>query len=155
MMFKTTAFAHAICIAVTSLVSEQRPSVRARDPQAWRLVEFVGAPRWWIEPLEQDHATEGHLYFEVIVKNLSTHELTVGVSFRAYLADGTPYPGCSQIGGVGADANIRPGEKAALFCSGTIAPVSLKDLQITSRLEYARATDAAGMPTIRPSDVTL
>jgi hypothetical protein len=118
-------------------------------------VEFVGPARWWIEPVDQDQPIDGHLYFEVVVQNLSTRELTVGVSFRAYLADGTPYPGCFGPGGAGASTNVRPGEKAALFCTRTIAPLTLKSLQVTSRIEQAAPVEAIGAPAVHPSDVTL
>ena len=108
--------------------------------------ELVGEPQWWIVPNATGwgNTEEGHLYFAARVLNPTTETIGVGVSFNAYEADGTPFPGCHMpMGdGPGVTTTIAPGETAILRCSRTIVPNTLVGLQVTARLWPGEALHA-------------
>lgn len=100
------------------------------------LVRVAGEPRWWIDQFSGGNTDEGHLYFGVTIENLSESVVWVGVSFRAYRANGTPFPGCTAIGGEGPGVSdtISPHQRAVLRCSRTIVDTDTTGLQITAKL---------------------
>jgi hypothetical protein len=101
-------------------------------------VGVVGEPSWWIVPFASGYGNtdEGQLYFGALVENPTNATIYVGASFRAYEADGTPFPGCHMPSseGPGVSTTIAPGETALLTCSRTIVPRTLDGLQVTARL---------------------
>lgn len=101
-------------------------------------VQFTGEPSWWVVPRAPGYGNtdEGNLYFGVLVQNPTSSTVSVGVSFRAYAADGTPFPGCQASGGEGpgVTTTLAPFETALLSCSRTIVPRTLEGLQVTARL---------------------
>lgn len=114
-------------------------SVEVEGPQANTGVYLANEPQWWIVPFAEGYGNteEGFLYFGVLVKNATDTPIDVGVSFRAYEADGAQFPGCTMPitgEGPGVSVNIAPAESAWVTCQRTIAPLVLDGLQITARL---------------------
>lgn len=101
-------------------------------------VRLVSEPNWWIVPRAPGYGNteEGNLYFGALVENPTSSIMYVGVSFRAYEADGTPFPGCQAPGGEGPGitTTIAPYETAFMTCSRTIVPNTLDGLQVTAQL---------------------
>jgi hypothetical protein len=101
-------------------------------------VGFVSEPDWWIVPRAPGwgNTEEGNLYFGALVENPTDTTVHVGLSFRAYEADGTPFPGCHMPGGEGPGVaeTIAPGETALIRCNRTIVPNTLSGLQVTAHL---------------------
>lgn len=114
-----------------------RPSVRTVD-QRTSGVQMEEQPSWWVVPFAPGYGNtnEGHLYFGVHVENPTNATVNVGVSYRAYQADGTPFPGCTAPfgDGAGVSTTIAPGETAFLTCTRTVSPRTLSGLQVTARL---------------------
>jgi hypothetical protein len=106
--------------------------------QETRAVRMTEEPSWWVVPFAPGwgNTEEGHLYFGALVENATAAIVHVGVSFRAYEADGTPFPGCNApLGeGPGVTTTIAPGETALVTCARTIVPRTLDGLQVTARL---------------------
>ena len=107
---------------------------RSKTPQP--NVTMVGTPRWWIVPRQEGNTSEGRLYFGAVLQNNLDVAVKVGLSFQAYIADGTRYSGCYSPGGggPGVTEEIAPHEKALLVCNRSIVPRDMKDLQVTIRL---------------------
>lgn len=114
------------------------PVTATADESRAAVVGLVGEPRWWIVPFAPGYGNieDGDLYFGTLVKNPTSATVAVGVSFRAYEADGTPFYGCQMPGGdgPGVQTTIAPGETALLSCNRTIVPRTLEGLQVTARL---------------------
>ncbi len=95
-------------------------------------VEFLNEPNWWIVPRAPGYGNteDGDLYFGAMVENPTSSIIRVGVSFRAYEDDGTPFPGCQMSGGEGpgVTTTIAPYETASITCSRTIVPRTLDGL---------------------------
>lgn len=113
-------------------------------------VRLIEEPSWWVVPFAPGwgNTEEGRLYFGVLVENPTDAIVHVGASFRAYEADGTPFPGCKApfVEGPGVETTIAPGETALLTCTRTIVPRTLDGLQVTARLwdvEPLRSPSAA------------
>lgn len=124
--------------AEVSQTTEVKTPPATRASQGSNIVQLTEDPAWWIVPFVPGwgNTDEGHLYFGTRVKNSTRETVLVGVSFRAYRADGTPFPGCgAPFGdGPGVTTTIAPGETALLTCTRTIAPRTLDGLQVTVRL---------------------
>lgn len=101
-------------------------------------VALVGKPDWWIVPRAPGwgNTDDGTLYFGALVSNPTERIVKVGVSWRAYEADGTPFSGCQLPGGdgPGVTTTIAPGETAYLRCFRILVPNALQGLQVTSQL---------------------
>jgi hypothetical protein len=101
-------------------------------------VAIVDEPVWWVVPFVPGwgNPEEGRLFFGAAVSNATSETVHVGLSFRVYAADGTPFPGCTAPGGggPGVSTTVAPGETAFLRCFRTIVPVTLTGLQVTARL---------------------
>ncbi len=150
----TQTTANATVEALQTLVAEQAATIAALETRVAEQaatdarptpvaagtgkVRLSGEPRWWIVPFAPGwgNTEEGHLYFGALVENPTTATIRVGVSFRAYEADGTPFPGCNApLGeGPGVATTIAPRETALLTCTRTIVPRTLDGLQVTARL---------------------
>lgn len=101
-------------------------------------VGFVGEPSWWIVPFAPGwgNTDDGRVYFGILAENPTSTTVRVGISFRAYEVDGSPFPGCQMPGGEGPGEteSIAPGDTALIRCSRTIAPNTLTGLQVTAQL---------------------
>jgi hypothetical protein len=110
----------------------------ATPSPAMPIIAEVEAPSWWVVPFEPGwgNPDEGRLYFGIGLENRSDSQVSVGVSFNAYEADGTPFPGCFAPGGEGpgVTADIAPHETALVKCWRSIVPRTLGGLQVTARL---------------------
>lgn len=106
-------------------------------------VKPVGNPRWWVVPFRDGwgNPNEGRLYFGLTLENHLNRPVEVGVSFRSYKADGTPYEGCvAPLGGEGpgVKAIIAPREKALVTCNRAIVRRDTANLKVTARLWNVR-----------------
>jgi len=102
-------------------------------------VQMLGDPQWWVVPFAEGYGgpANGYLYFGVLVRNTTDAMVSVGVSFRSYSSDGTPFPGCSApvFGeGAGVTTTIAPRETAWITCQRSIVPSTLQGLQLTARM---------------------
>jgi hypothetical protein len=107
----------------------------AAGQQAPPLVRVIGAPRWWIEPVE-GNPSEGKLYYAALLENQTSQNLHVGVSFQSYTADGSRLDGCQGFGGEGSGVatEIAPHERALLTCNRSIVDrEKTSGLQVTTR----------------------
>lgn len=127
----------------TALESSESGSITVEpveaESQADSSVYLANEPQWWTVPFAEGYGNtdEGYLYFGVLVTNATDTPIEVGVSFRAYEADGAEFPGCVMPitgDGPGVTVNIAPSETAWVTCQRTIAPRTLEGLQITARL---------------------
>lgn len=103
-------------------------------PQPGVLV--LGAPTWWVVPFS-GNPSEGKLYFGATIENRTGRAVRAGLSFQSYLADGTRFDGCFEMGGggPGVATEIAPRSRAFLFCQRSIVPIAkVEGLQVTSRL---------------------
>jgi hypothetical protein len=125
-------------------------SVGVRTVEAQRAgasapsVIAVGEARWWLDPLENKSSGEGHLYLAGVVENRGDVEVSIGVVFTAYLADGTPFLGCNGVGEPAAP--VAPNERALIYCNRSIVPLSTKDLQVTMRVADVARVDNSPAP---------
>lgn len=131
----------SLSLTLTFLTGTATPQNRSKTQQP--KVSMVGTPKWWIVPRQEGNTNEGKLYFGAVIQNDSDVAINIGLSFQSYLADGTKYEGCYQVGGSGPGVSdeIAPREKALLVCNRAIVPRSLQGLQITSRLWDVYAID--------------
>lgn len=110
-------------------------------------VALVGETEWWIVPRAPGwgNTDEGDLYFGATVTNPTSVTVEIGVSWRAFEADGTPFPGCQMPGGdgPGVTTTLATGETAFLRCSRTRVPNTLAGLQVTSQLWVGEAIQSA------------
>lgn len=114
------------------------PATATADESQAAVVGLVGEPRWWIVPFAPGWGTpeKGRVYLGVLVENPTDATVLVGVNFRAYEADGTPFPefhvSSSEL--PDASVSIAPDETAMIRVSLTNAPATLAGLQVTARL---------------------
>src|SRR5438552_921117 len=76
---------------------------------------------------------------------------------RQWSADGTPYPGCFAPGGsgAGATAEVAAGGRAVILCTRTIAPLLLRGLRVTARIEAVRVIESRPSAAAQATDVML
>lgn len=121
---------HLVALALAVVVTT--PTL-AQSKRGTTSAVAVGNAKWWIEPLENKSSGDGHLYLAGVVENRGDVEMNIGVVFTAYSADGTPFVGCNGIGEP--VEPVAPRERALIYCSRSIVPLSTKDLQVTMRIE--------------------
>lgn len=114
------------------------PLPSAADESQATVVGLVGEPRWWIVPFAPGwgNTEKGRVYLGVLVENPTNTTVQVGVNFRAYEADGSPFPEFYSSSSELPDASvsIAPEETAMIRMSLTNAPTTLAGLQVTARL---------------------
>lgn len=127
--------------------SAQRATTTDTDPPPFLRV--VEGPKYRVEAFKEGNTKEGHLYFEVVLENVTNYIVKAGASFTLYLKDGTRHSGCYAPGGNGAGVyfSVAPREKVLVQCSRSIVPVDLPGDKVTMRLwDYRRFSKPRSAP---------
>lgn len=114
------------------------PQTPTAEESESAVVGLVGEPLWWIVPFAPGwgNPEKARVYLGALVENPTITTVEVGVNFRAYEADGSPFPEFYALGSELPDASvsIAPNETAMIRLSLTNGPATLTGLQVTARL---------------------
>jgi len=103
------------------------------------LLRIVEEPSFRVEGFKSGNTKEGNQFFEAVLENITDNYVSGGVSFSAYLPDGTKHYGCYAPGGgdPGEYFTVAPREKVRVQCHRSIVPVNIQ-LKVTMRLYGVR-----------------